>query len=115
MDQEPESRAFDHVVNRVEIHFTDPKGFALSIDPRRVKQLTMNGAWKLSEEAPCAAWNEILEVKIPFSALGLNENQELAFYVEVMAPDRASERYPRSCALQMTVPPLNIQEHEWMV
>ena len=110
--------AFDReasTITEIVLHFPEAKGLALRISSADPAKLVYEGPWKKSAAlAAKVAWDEILEAKVPFAALGLQEKSELAFYIEIVASDRAAERYPRSCALQFTVPPENVHEHEWM-
>jgi len=102
-----------HMVQQLNIHFPELK-MMLGLDPTNLKKRIYDGRWDGTAQLIEAAWDEIVELKIPFSALGVKENHELSFYVEVSAADRATERYPRNSALQLTVPPANVHEHEWM-
>lgn len=71
------------------------------------------GGW-LTVDGVEWAWGEVLELKIPFKCIGAKAGLELTFFVEVTAAGRAPERYPRTSPLQLTVPPENAQEYEWM-
>jgi len=103
-----------HLITRVSIVFPELK-LSVAVDSGNADSLRFDGPWKKSEtERIELAWDETLEIKIPFAGLGGKEGEELSFYVEVSEPDRMTERYPRSCALQMPVPPENVYEHEWM-
>ncbi|HYF50834.1 MAG TPA: glycoside hydrolase family 57 protein [Planctomycetota bacterium] len=102
-----------HMVSGVSLRFAEPKGLTLHIDPENVEEMKYEGPWASGYRVE-AAWDEVLEVRVPFAAMNAKENQEVAFYVEISAADRATERYPRSCALQLNVPPANLHEHEWM-
>jgi hypothetical protein len=73
------------------------------------------GSWKKTGPRVVeAAWDEVLELKVPFAALGVQQGQELSFHVAVTSPGGATERFPRTCALQITVPSENVDEQEWM-
>ncbi|MCY3021509.1 MAG: glycoside hydrolase family 57 protein [Planctomycetota bacterium] len=90
------------------------EGLTLTLDPTAPGRVAFGGPWKKAgTNAAEAAWDEILEMKIPFAALGVKEGQELSFYINVTA-GQTTERFPRSCALQLTVPPENVDEQEWM-
>ena len=103
-----------HEIKSLILHFIDIKGLSVAIDPADITNPVYEGPWKITGKNVIeAAWDEIAEIKVPFAAIGLKEKQELAFYIEVQAPGRATERYPRSCALQFAVPPENVHEHEW--
>jgi hypothetical protein len=104
--------ALTHLVSGLGIHFPELK-LQLQINPTDIKKPEYVGDWEGSAEAEIA-WDEMVEIKIPFAALGVKEGQELSFYVDVSEPDRATERYPRACTLQFAVPPENVHEHEWM-
>ncbi|MGD0089530.1 MAG: glycoside hydrolase family 57 protein, partial [Planctomycetota bacterium] len=109
-------------VASVALRFTDlsdalleGQGRTLTIDPADASHLSFAGAWEKSGPKTVeAAWDDILEVKIPFAAIGAREGQELSFYVVVTSPGGTVERFPRTCALQFAVPPENVDEQEWM-
>ena len=103
-----------HSIERVTVHFPEP-ALTLLIDPADLEKRELRGEWdEKTRNDIDVAWGEILEVKIPFAALCAKPGSELSFYVEVSAADRATERFPRSCELQLAVPPANLHEHEWM-
>ncbi len=110
-DETPAAKS--HHVNGVAVRFTAPQPLSLLIDPLQTSAPRYEGLWKTN--ASQVAWHDVLEFKIPFAAMGALPQQELNFYVEVLATDRPSERYPRSCTLDLVVPPENAQEMEWMV
>jgi hypothetical protein len=104
-----------HQVKGIVVRFTAPQPLALMIDPLKIDHPQYEGLWKAPLNAAEIAWHEVLEFKIPFASIGVAAAQELNFYIEVLAPDRATERYPRSCTLDFAVPPENAHEQEWMV
>jgi hypothetical protein len=107
--------ARSHTVQKVSFRFGDLRGQALTVNAADPRAIQFEGNWDKSQAALVeVAWDDVLELKVPFSALGLREKEELSFYIEVLASDRGAERFPRSCALQFTVPPENILEIEWM-
>jgi hypothetical protein len=107
--------ARSHRIGSLSLRFAEPKGLVLHIDPENINTLQYEGPWRKSkQDAVEVAWDEILELRVPFTMLGVEVAQNISFYVEVSASDRATERYPRSCALQLNVPPANLHEHEWM-
>jgi alpha-amylase/alpha-mannosidase (GH57 family) len=104
-----------HQVKGIVVRFTAPQPLALMIDPLKLDHPQYEGLWKAPLNAAEIAWHEVLEFKIPFASIGVAAAQELNFYIEVLAPDRATERYPRSCTLDFAVPSENAHEQEWMV
>ena len=62
-----------------------------------------------------AAWDEIIELRVPLAAIGVAPKELVGFYVEVNAAGRASERFPRASSLEFALPTANAHEHEWMV
>jgi len=89
------------------------KGLQVSIFPGKQTRIELEGKWPLATGIE-AAWGEIVEIRIPFSLLDAKPGEELDFFVEMLAKDRAAERYPRNCAIVLTVPPADIHEHEWI-
>lgn len=95
--------------------FADPKGLALQIVAGPPVSIAYEGPWQDGSNGSSVAWDEIVELRVPFTALGLKPGQDLSFYIEVTAPQGAAERFPRSGALRMQVPPANAEEYEWSV
>lgn len=95
--------------------FAEPKGLALKVEAGPPVNILHEGPWPDGQNGARVAWDEIVELNVPFQSLGLAPGQDVAFYIEVTATGGSSERFPRSGSLKMTVPPLNIEEHEWMV
>jgi len=90
-------------------------GMTLALSPRDAGRPVLGGPWKKSgPHAVEAAWDDILEIKIPFAALGLKEGQELSFYVALTSAAGAIERFPKTCMLQLLVPPEDADEQDWM-
>lgn len=98
--------------NEVRVRFP-VKGLQVAITPSGT--ISLEGKWPTHAASRIeAAWGEIVEVRIPFELLLAKPAEELDFFVEMLAPERAAERYPRNCAIVLTVPPDDIHEHEWI-
>lgn len=90
-------------------------GLTLAINPRDASRPALSGPWSKSGPGIVeAAWDDILEVKIPFAALGVKEGQEISFYAALTSSSGAVERFPKTCMLQLTVPPEDADEQDWM-
>jgi alpha-amylase/alpha-mannosidase (GH57 family) len=94
------------------IRFHEPKGLELKLNSKDLHPVWV-GHWAKKDGLEMA-WHQVLEMKIPFEWMGVKSGDELAFYVEVTAASRTPEQYPRSSPLQLTVPPENAHEYEWI-
>ena len=103
-----------HQVKGIAVRFTAPQGLSMTIEPAKLAHPLYEGPWK-NVGAADIAWHDILEFTLPFAAMGVAPGQEVGFYIEAIAPDRPTERYPRSCSLDFAAPPANPDETEWMV
>jgi hypothetical protein len=117
----PDNRsAAPHQIKGIALRFTAPQGLSMTIepplptDPQGGVTLDFEGPWRDGGDAEIA-WRDVLELAIPLSLMGVAPGQEIGFYIEVVAPDRPTERYPRSCSLDFAAPAENAHEHEWMV
>jgi hypothetical protein len=62
-----------------------------------------------------AGIDRILEIAVPFAALGLNPGQSLAFYVELLQAGQSRDRAPREETIQLQVPAENFELVMWDV
>lgn len=91
------------------------KGLQVCMLPGGSGRVILDGSWPADASSVIeASWHDVAEIRIPFAALGVLPGEDLDFCVEVHAPGRAIERYPRNCAIVLTVPPSDIHEHEWI-
>ncbi|MCW8132698.1 MAG: alpha-amylase/alpha-mannosidase [Planctomycetota bacterium] len=95
--------------------FAEPKGLALKVEAGPPVQISHDGPWPNEMNGSRICWDEVVEMTVPFKSLGLKPGEDVSFYIEVTTAGGASERFPRSGSLKMSVPPENIEEHEWMV
>ena len=58
---------------------------------------------------------KILEVEIPFAALGIRPGDELVMAVEALAGEAELERIPRSGYLPLSVPGADFERLHWRV
>lgn len=106
---------------RVALHFAEPKGLKLSVEAGPPAAVRREGAWPGSEggasgsDGTEAAWDEVLELRVPFQALGIERGQPVAFYLEAVRANGVSERLPRGGALHFTVPSRDADAYDWMV
>jgi alpha-amylase/alpha-mannosidase (GH57 family) len=59
--------------------------------------------------------DQILEVAMPFAALGLKPDQPVAFFVELLQDGQSRDRAPREEAIQLLVPAENFELVMWDV
>jgi hypothetical protein len=73
------------------------------------------GDWEDGGSTGQFAWNDILEVKIPFEVMGAHPGQELGFYVLVLQGDAVVERWPLDGVIQFILPKPEDQAKYWFV
>jgi alpha-amylase/alpha-mannosidase (GH57 family) len=61
------------------------------------------------------AWEDILEVKMPFDSLGARTGEDLGLYLLVMQEDTVLERWPLDGVIQFQVPSLEDISVNWCV
>jgi alpha-amylase/alpha-mannosidase (GH57 family) len=99
----------------VQLHFISPK------DCRLVVQ-RVGGEWQckafqcpVPDQTPAAAGGKILEIGVPLKALGLEEPDEVRFFIMLLEEDRELERFPSTGFLVVPVDPWGLDQLEWMV
>jgi hypothetical protein len=68
-----------------------------------------------AEQQPSVAGGKILEIGIPLKALGLQEADEVRFFVVLSDQDRELERFPSTGFLVVPVDPWELDQQEWIV
>ena len=103
-----------HELSGIRLRFPTQE-LQLNVLPGGTGRVLLDGPWPQGASARVeAAWNEIVEVRLPFEVLNVQPGDDLNFFVEASAPNRATERYPRNCAISLNVPPADVHEHEWI-
>jgi len=102
-----------HGIDKIALRFEHPKDVFLIIDVEKPDHPEYQGVWH-SHDAQ-VAWDEILEIKIPFSSIGAKAKENISFHIEALAANRPPERFPRSFAIEMMLPNEDADEHEWIV
>ncbi len=79
-----------------------------------------NGTLSVQNESseqvvPRVAVGEIIELELPFAALGLKPDDELVFYVTLEIDGREVERLPSHTQLAMYVPAEHFEYMHWTV
>jgi alpha-amylase/alpha-mannosidase (GH57 family) len=72
-----------------------------------------DGGWQPAERTLDAAAQEILELAIPFSSLGLPAGSRLELFVSVHHQGTELERYPAHRPLEISVPSADFEAHNW--
>jgi hypothetical protein len=98
----------------VKIVFRELGGLALHVEKGPPLALNYAGPWPEGQRAARAEWDEVLEARIPFAALGLGQRREVAFFVDATGAEGAVERFPRAGALLFAVPPPEAEESDWI-
>jgi hypothetical protein len=92
----------------VRIHFLAPQE----------RELVVYGAGRMELAGavyPSVAVDEILELSVPWAALGATVGDELGFYVGVERAGTPAERFPRSFAIHVRVPDPEFDQRIWTV
>jgi alpha-amylase/alpha-mannosidase (GH57 family) len=87
------------------------------ITPRQ-KELVVSGPGLMrldAMELATVAVDEIVELSLPWSALGAKTGDEVRFFVELRRDDGSVERTPRGFALRLRVPTDDFESREWSV
>jgi hypothetical protein len=99
----------------VQLHFVAPKECLMVVD-------RAGGQWgchsfrsPIPDQTAKAAGAKILEMGIPLKALGVEEPDEVRFFVTLLDKDRELERFPSTGFLVVPVAPFGLDEQEWMV
>jgi alpha-amylase/alpha-mannosidase (GH57 family) len=99
----------------VQVHVLSPRESLLKID-------RSGGEWGCSaipapvaDQKPAAAGARILEIGVPLKALGIEEPDEVRFFVTLLDNDRELERFPSTGFLVVPVDPWGLDQQEWMV
>lgn len=71
------------------------------------------GDWRAAASATAAAAGQVLELAIPFAALGCNAGAPLAFFVSLHRNGREFERHPAYRPLELTVPTPDFEDLNW--
>jgi len=95
--------------------FSEPKGVLLLIEPGPPLKIVHEGPWKGDVQGARVAWDEVVEIQIPFTALLEERGKDVAFFVEAASQGGVSERFPRATSLRFPTPQENVEEQEWMV
>jgi len=61
----------------------------------------------------CGALNKIIELKLPFSALGFNPNDEVRLFLEIRREGSLLERWPNQMPISFDVPDENFEAVMW--
>lgn len=110
-----ESGLYGTFFESVDLLFVEPKGLALTVHGGSKLRVEQHGAWAEEFDEPVAAWDQLLELRIPFKAFGIRRGKEIAFYVEPKKVNGNTERFPRSYALTFQVPSEDIEEQDWFI
>lgn len=99
----------------VQLHFVAPNECLMVIG-------RAGGQWgcrafrsPIPDQIAKAAGVKILEMGIPLKALGVEEPDEVRFFVTLLDKDRELERFPSTGFLVVPVAPFSLDEQEWMV
>jgi alpha-amylase/alpha-mannosidase (GH57 family) len=103
-----------HGIDKIALRFEHPRDLHVILDVEKREHPELQGPWGNSQDVQIA-WDEIVEFKIPFAAIGLKAKEHLSFYIEALSANRPPERFPRSFSIEMMVPNENAHEHEWIV
>jgi alpha-amylase/alpha-mannosidase (GH57 family) len=107
----------------VRVRFVEPAGWDVFIRPGPRgwgEKVGITIALRSNDQhrvAPglAAGIDRILEIAVPFAALGLNPGQSVAFFVELLQAGQSRDRAPREETIQVQVPAENFELVMWDV
>jgi alpha-amylase/alpha-mannosidase (GH57 family) len=99
----------------VRLHFISPKDCLLAIERAGGKWECKVFQCPVPDQTPAAAGGKILEIGVPLKALGIEEPDEVRFFVALLDEDRELERFPSTGFLVVPVDPWGLDRLEWTV
>src|SRR6202011_187793 len=99
------------------VGFLEPHGFELLVTPAKGKEPVR---WQLRREglvidAPEVevGIDQIVEVSIPFTRLGVRVDQPVQFHVELLQDRQSRDRAPREGTISLTCPSPDFEQIMW--
>jgi alpha-amylase/alpha-mannosidase (GH57 family) len=106
-------------VDRLRIGFVDPAEWEVVVEgpasPHPTAYLSHAGEPSGNGKTVEAATDLIFELAVPFSRLGLKENDPIRFYVELIAGETSVDRAPREGIFELSVPTPDFERIMWQV
>lgn len=106
-------------IDALRVGFLEPGGFELLITPMKAQEplrfeLRREGR-ELDQTGVAVAIDQIAEVSIPFERLGVQIDQPLQFYVELLQGGQSRDRAPREGTIALTCPSPDFEQIMWDV
>jgi alpha-amylase/alpha-mannosidase (GH57 family) len=99
----------------VRLHFISPKDCLLVVERTGGKWGCKVFQCPVPDQTPAAAGGKILEIGVPLKALGIEELDEVRFFITLLEEDRELERFPSTGFLVVPVDPWGLDQLEWIV
>jgi hypothetical protein len=104
----------------VRIGFVEPAGWEVLIEhpttPQHNVRLLHQGEERpLAKNTIAVGIDRILELSIPFALLGIEMNQPIQFFVEIVEGGQSRDRAPREGAIHLTCPAPDFEQIMWDV
>jgi len=108
--------------HRIHIHFTSPRQCRVAFLLRagdgasgkfEISHRDPSGRYGRGETHDTIAIDRIVELSIPFRALGFKQGEEVCFYIQVKAGELELERYPRGGYISFMLPDENFEIEHW--
>jgi alpha-amylase/alpha-mannosidase (GH57 family) len=112
--------AREQLANReLRIGFVEPAGYQLRVTPARSGKplsFSLHHQGQPSDAGGIAvAIDRIVEVAIPFARLGLNSDQPIQFFIELLEGDQSRDRAPREGVISLVCPSPDFEQQMWDV
>lgn len=106
-------------VDRIRVGFVDPADWEIVVEspstPRPVACIQYAGQLAANGTTVEVASDRILELGVPFARLGLQPEQPVRFYVELLKGDASLDRAPREGIFELAVPTPDFERIMWQV
>jgi hypothetical protein len=103
-------------VEEIVLRFLEPAETAVSLtglDQPSLRVELARGGQAAGAHACQAALDEVVEVELPLSDLGLKSGDGVSFIVDVLADGQSVERAPAEGGIELTVPPADFDRRMW--
>jgi alpha-amylase/alpha-mannosidase (GH57 family) len=100
----------------IQVRFTSPEMINVALDRAETEGWRCKPiVWPAIVQSPAFAADRILELGIPFQALGIQRPADVTFFILIMEENHELESFPSSGSLTVPVDPWGLDLQEWIV